>query len=140
MSVPAELAAQVRNRAGNHCEYCGMSQALQGATFHIEHIRPRTCGGETRSENLALACPSCNLHKADRSHIIDPETGARVELFHPRGHRWHEHFAWQGTAVVGLTQIGRMTLQALDFNHPRRLRVREAERMFGLFPNVKEAL
>jgi len=140
VSISRALALMVQNRAGHRCEYCGMSQALQGATFHIEHIHPRTCGGESTPENLALACPSCNLRKADRSHVVDPETGAQVHLSHPREHRWRGHFAWQGSLLLGLTPVGRMTAQAFDFNHPRRLHVREAEAMFGLFPPAEEAL
>lgn len=38
MSVAPQFAARVRRRAQGRCEYCRMSQALQGATFHIEHI------------------------------------------------------------------------------------------------------
>ena len=40
MSLPYELAAAVRERAGGRCQYCLMHQALQGATFHVEHIIP----------------------------------------------------------------------------------------------------
>ena len=36
--------------------------------------------------------------------------------------------------VVALTAIGRATVAALDLNHERRLRIRQAEQMFGLFP------
>lgn len=134
MNVPADLAALVKDRAGHCCEYCRMNQALQGATFHVEHIIPLTCGGSTSAENLALACPSCNLHKSDRSHVVDPVTGESVSIFHPRCQIWSDEFAWEGTTVVGRTATGRATVQALDMNHPRRLRVREAEALFELFP------
>lgn len=136
MSRPEALASDVRHRAGERCEYCRMSQRLQGATFHIEHIVPVTCGGTTTLENLALACPSCNLHKSDRSHAIDPTTGERVPMFHPRQQAWDEHFGWDATTVIGLTPIGRATIARLDMNHPRRQRVREAERLFNLFPPI----
>ena len=59
MNVPAALAALVKERAEHRCEYCRMSQSLQGATFHIEHILPRSHGGTTHLANLALACPGC---------------------------------------------------------------------------------
>ena len=49
-----------------------MGQAMQGATFHIEHVVPRSKGGASDEGNLALACPSCNLHKGDRMHAVDP--------------------------------------------------------------------
>lgn len=134
MNSAAELAAAVRARAFERCEYCGMSQSLQGATFHVEHILPRTCGGMTTMENLAFACPSCNLHKSDRSHGVDPENGQTTALFHPRKSVWEDHFRWVGVELVGLTAVGRATVQLLDLNHPRRLRVRKAEAVFGLFP------
>ena len=134
MIVPAGLAARVRQRAGHRCEYCRLSQWLQGASFHIEHIIPLTQGGRTALENLALACPGCNLHKADRTRAEDPLTGETVPLFHPRQSRWSDHFEWSGTRASAKTPIGRATLRALQFNHPRRLLIRNAERSFGLFP------
>lgn len=134
MSVVPSIAAQVIFRAGSRCEYCGMSQSLQGATFHIEHITPITCGGSSDLGNLALACPSCNLQKSDRSHVFDSLSGGQVLLFHPRNDVWEIHFEWQDTELVGLTAVGRATIHALDLNHPRRRRVREAEKLFGLFP------
>lgn len=134
MSLPAFLAALVKSRAADRCEYCGMSQTLQAATFHFEHIVPFTCGGTSTAENLAFAGPSCNLHKSDRSHAMDPETGVQTPFFHPREHRWADHFTWQATTLAGLTPIGRATISTLDLNHPRRLRVRAAEAIFDLFP------
>jgi hypothetical protein len=132
--VTAGLAAQVRRRAGHRCEYCRISQSLQGASFHIEHITPKARGGRTTLENLALACPGCNLHKADHTHADDPLTGGSVPLFHPRKSRWDDEFEWRGTKVRGRTATGRATVEALQFNHPRRVLIRDAERGFGLFP------
>jgi hypothetical protein len=111
-----------------------MHQSLQGATFHIEHVMPRGKGGVSDESNLALACPSCNLHKADRTHATAPLHDSPVPLFHPRRDRWREHFAWSATRLMGLTPVGRATVEALALNQPRRLRIREAEARFGLFP------
>ncbi len=86
MSVPEELAAAVRERAAGQCQYCLMHQSLQGATFHVEHVVPRTKGGKSLLTNLALACPACNLHKADRTTAIDPASGTSVPMFHPGRH------------------------------------------------------
>ncbi len=134
MNVPAALAALVKERAEHRCEYCRMSQSLQGTTLHVEHIIPLTCGSTTTEDNLALACPSCNLHKSDRSHAVDPDTQETAVLFHPRRQRWSDVFAWDDRRMVGMTATGRATIQALNLNHPRRLRVRDAEALFGLFP------
>src|SRR5439155_19509319 len=82
MSIGAALAQQVRERAGSRCEYCMMHQSLQGATFHIEHIIPEAQGGASALENLALACPGCNLRKSDRVQCLDADTNVLVHLFH----------------------------------------------------------
>ncbi|NNJ27481.1 hypothetical protein LzC2_35860 [Planctomycetes bacterium LzC2] len=113
-----------------------MHQALQGATFHVEHVRPRSRGGETTVENLAWACPQCNLHKSDRVQVSDSADGRFVPLFDPRRLSWTEHFRWEGEAIIPLTAIGRGTITALNLNHPRRLKIRQAEALFALFPPV----
>lgn len=129
-----EVFQQVAARAEQRCEYCRMHQSLQGATFHVEHVTPNSRGGSDDPDNLALACPSCNLHKSDRVAAIDPESGSTVPLFNPRTARWQEHFRWDDYCIVGLTPIGRATVAALDFNHPRRVLIRHAEELFELFP------
>jgi 5-methylcytosine-specific restriction endonuclease McrA len=58
-----EVRDAVVARAGERCEYCHLSTRGQVATFPIDHIVPRSGGGETILENLALACPHCNAHK-----------------------------------------------------------------------------
>lgn len=133
MNVPADLAAVVRQRAAGRCQYCRMHQSLQGATFHVEHVIPRAKGGSSELSNLALACPGCNLHKADRTAAMDPEGGVSVPLFHPVWQKWPEHFRFNDYRIEGLTPTGRATVAALDLNHWRR-RIRAAEKRLGLFP------
>lgn len=137
MNPAAELAAAVQKRAADRCQYCQMHQRLQGATFHVEHIIPRSKGGTTELANLALACPSCNLHKADRTTAVDPESGARVPLFYPGQQTWSDHFQFNGHRIEELTPIGRATVAALQFNHSRRQRIRAAEERFGLYPPIR---
>lgn len=134
MTTRAELAREVRQRAGDRCEYCRMHESLQGATFHLEHVCPRAAGGGSVFENLALACPSCNLCKSDRQCLIDPDTGTDVALFDPRRDPWDEHFRYAEFQVVGLTAVGRTLVAAFDLNSARRIRIRQAEALFGLFP------
>lgn len=129
-----EIQREVERRAEQRCEYCCMHQALQGATFHVEHVIPRSRGGETDLDNLAWACPGCNLHKADRVEAPDPQTGEVVSLFNPRVDRWGDHFRWESYRIAPLTPTGRATAAAFDLNHPRRIRIRQAEQMFDLFP------
>ena len=121
-------------RAGGRCEYCQMHQSLQGATFHLEHIIPRILGGSSELSNLALACPSCNLHKADRTSGANPSNGEVIPFFNPRQDNWDTHFDWDDVTLIAKTEIGRVTIKALDLNHERRIRIRRAEQLFGLFP------
>ena len=121
-------------RANNRCEYCGISQIGQVATFHIDHVIPVVAGGETTAENLALACVSCSLRKGARQQLEDSETGEVVYIFNPRQQRWNAHFAWNGVEVIGLTAIGRATVQALDLNRLTMLAIRAEEELRGRHP------
>ena len=132
--IPESVRRSVRERAEDRCEYCQMSQALQGANFHVEHIVPLSKGGATVEENLALACPSCNLGKADATEGADLATGQRVPLYHPRRDRWTEHFRIEGVRIFGVTAVGRATVVRLQINGDRRLRIRELERSLGWWP------
>jgi hypothetical protein len=111
-----------------------MHQSLQGATFHVEHITPKAAGGADEPDNLALACPGCNLAKVDRTTAADPNTGQDAPLFNPRVDTWADHFEWDDRHVVGLTPTGRATVAALNLNHARRVMIRQAEEWFKLFP------
>ncbi len=134
MNVRREIEIAVEQRAGQRCEYCRMHQSLQGASFHVEHGVPRSRGGSNDLDNLAWACPSCNLRKSDRTEAVAPDTGMIAPLFNPRRDRWDEHFAWSEHQIVGVTATGRATVAAMEFNTPRRLLIRQVELAFGLFP------
>jgi hypothetical protein len=123
--MDAQLRQSVRARAAYHCEYCRLPQEFSELRFHIEHVIPRQHGGGDDADNLALACPDCNLRKGPNLTGIDPETGEVVRLFHPRRDVWSDHFAYEGAAVVGATGIGRTTISLLQMNDPERRRVRE---------------
>ncbi len=133
-TIPASLRRLVIQRADNRCEYCGISQLGQVATFHIDHIVPVVAGGETVAENLALACVSCSLRKGARQELEDMETGEIVSIFNPRQQLWKKHFAWKGLQIVGLTATGRATVQALDLNRLTMLAIRSEEELLGRHP------
>lgn len=133
-AVPVSLRRFVIQRADNRCEYCGISQIGQVATFHIDHIIPVATNGETTAENLALACVSCSLRKGARQTLKDSKTGEVVSFFNPRQQVWEEHFDWDGVRVVGLTATGRATVQALDLNRSTMLAIRAEEKLLGRHP------
>jgi hypothetical protein len=132
--IPGRLRRLVVRRAAGRCEYGQLAQEGQEATFHIDHIIPVVMGGPTASHNLALACVSCSLRKEARRSAIDPVTGHKVALFHPRRQRWSDHFRWEGVVLVGLTPTGRTTVAALDVNRPLILAIRQEEAERGRHP------
>ena len=47
------------------CQYCGCQPGTEELT--IDHVVPRSQGGQTTWENCVLACVACNAHKANRT-------------------------------------------------------------------------
>jgi hypothetical protein len=136
MSIPDSLRWQVIERAGNRCEYCGLSQQGQEAVFHVDHVHPVSLGGQTELGNLALACVSCSLRKAARVSAVDPLTGEFVSLYHPRRDVWNLHFRWNGCELAGISATGRVTVQALAMNRPIIMSIRREESLRGRHPPI----
>ena len=57
-----------------------------------------------------------------------------TRLYNPRLDRWREHFAWQGAVLIGLTAVGRTTIQVLAINDPVEVAAREMLIAEGRFP------
>lgn len=117
----------VVRRASNRCEYCQLPAQLQISGFEIDHIIPRSRGGQTDLSNVALACPHCNAHKWAHIEGEDPESGQQVTLFNPRTQRWKDHFQWseqQSFTLVGISAHGRATVARLQMNRPDLVSIR----------------
>lgn len=127
------LQETVWQRAGHRCEYCHFPAAHAELPFAIDHIVARKHRGRTEAANLAFACFYCNSYKGPNLSGIDPVTGEMARLFHPRRDDWSQHFRWRGPWLVGLTSIGRATIEVLRINHPDAIAVRESLRSEGTF-------
>jgi hypothetical protein len=128
--------AEVTARAGYRCEYCHLPTRGQVATFPIDHILPRSAGGTSELDNLALTCPHCNAHKWTVQHAPDPDTGETVSLFHPRQHTWDDHFEWSRDStgeLIGKSAIGRATIVVLHINDEDMIQLRLLLAELGLF-------
>jgi len=83
------------------CQYCnikvgqkhsqllddkGKARKMNVGDLTLDHIYPRSRGGETRPDNLVTACLKCNHRKADRTPeearmpLLTPQTMLRVHL------------------------------------------------------------
>ena len=90
--------------------------------------------GRTRLSNLALACSHCNAHKGPNIASLDPVTDVLVPLYNPRTDRWDEHFRFDGPRLVGLTPVGRATVEVLAINEMALLAARAQLMAEGVYP------
>lgn len=68
-------------RDGGRCAYCG------GPATSLDHVVPRSRGGQHVWENVVAACSRCNHAKADR-HLHDLGWRLRVAPAVPSGAAW----------------------------------------------------
>jgi 5-methylcytosine-specific restriction endonuclease McrA len=66
--VPRAIQRKISRRAlfardGWRCAYCGASSSR----LTLDHVVPRSKGGESSWENVVTACAPCNLRKGDRT-------------------------------------------------------------------------
>jgi hypothetical protein len=65
---------------------------------------------------------------------IDPQTGAFVGFFHPRRHRWQDHFVLRGAVIEPLTAKGEATVRLLRLNLDKRVVERQMLMAIGRYP------
>ncbi len=130
------IQIQVRQRAGYCCEYCLALGRFAYSTFTIDHIIAISKGGTDDLDNLAWACSHCNNHKYNRLRCVDPLSKVEVPLFNPRKDDWSAHFIWNEnqTIVVGVSAIGRATINCLKMNRQEAVNLRGVLRVFGVHP------
>ena len=51
----------IYKRDRNKCQYCGSTKSLT-----IDHVIPKSKGGQDTWENLVVACSPCNVKKGDK--------------------------------------------------------------------------
>jgi 5-methylcytosine-specific restriction endonuclease McrA len=52
-------------RDANHCQYCG--KVFPTSELSLDHVMPRSRGGDTSWENVVCACVNCNVRKGGRT-------------------------------------------------------------------------
>ena len=125
----------VAERARHRCEYCHAPEAAFNFRFEVEHVASRAAGGSGHLSNLALACRSCNLHKADAATAVHPESGDVAPLFDPRTDTWDAVFVVGRNEVIReLTATARATAAQLHMNSDEQVAARRLWRILRLFP------
>jgi len=138
MTITEADKKTVRERAGNCCEYCRLSEASQTVPFHIDHFIPKKHDGEDDTDNLCLACVKCNTHKSHDLTGFDPMTGDITPLFNPRQQDWDDHFEVQSDMkILGLTSNGRTRVRVLRMNDEDRVENRQILHTLNDYPCEK---
>lgn len=134
--ISARQKSEVVRRARGCCEYCLSQEKFSPDPFSIEHILPLAKGGSSDPSNLALSCQGCNNFRHVATEAIDPMTGNRVSLFHPREQVWAEHFAWNDdySLILALTSTGRATVERLQLNRSSLVNLRRVLAAATLHP------
>jgi hypothetical protein len=125
MSKLAPRAGASIVRCTSHCKAQLFTPSTSGQRFKAVYPNLTT--------SLGPAHPAI-FHKGDRTILTDPSSGESVELFDPRRSRWIDHFRFARYEIVGTTGVGRAIVDAFRFNAEKRIRIRQAEELFGLFP------
>jgi len=135
-NISAAVRKRIREIARDRCGYCLSPQQYVLGVLEIEHIIPRALGGSDDESNLWLSCSLCNRYKGAQITGVDPTSGVTVTLFNPRTQIWAEHFQWSadGTRIIGLTPIGRATVESLQLNNEVAVEVRRNWVLAGWHP------
>lgn len=136
MSITSNLRQKVQKSSENRCGYCLSHQLYTMSKLEFEHIIPKSKGGIDKEENLWLSCGLCNRYKKIKIKGFDNESQSFVSLFNPRKQVWKEHFFWSadGTQIIGLTPIGRATVEVLKLNNEVAVEVRRNWIVVGWHP------
>jgi 5-methylcytosine-specific restriction endonuclease McrA len=54
------------------CIYCGKTSIEDGVKLHLDHVHPKSKGGQDIAENLVTSCKQCNISKQDTD--LDDDT------------------------------------------------------------------
>lgn len=73
----------IYSRDSNTCQYCG--KVFPRHELNLDHVIPRSRGGETSWENVVCSCVTCNLKKGGRT----PREAGMKLLRPPSRPRWN---------------------------------------------------
>lgn len=135
-----KLKEFVFRRALGLCEYCKSPANISSQPFVIEHIVPKSKGGETVEENTALSCQGCNNYKYNKVSGKDTITDSTVYLFNPRKQKWMDNFKWSDdtTEIIGTSACGRVTSDELKLNRNELKNLRKLLSDAGKHPPKEE--
>jgi len=65
VAFPNKKRQQIKERDNFTCQYCGRNPKQDKVKLQIDHIIPKSKGGNDNPSNLITACLECNQGKKD---------------------------------------------------------------------------
>lgn len=62
-----KTAKRIKARDDHRCVYCGCTAEESGTHHHLDHLTPKSEGGEDVATNLVVACRRCNSARQNMS-------------------------------------------------------------------------
>lgn len=81
-------------RDGNTCQYCG--HVFERRALTLDHVKPKSKGGENSWENLVTACSPCNTSKG--SEYIKPLNNPLLPTIREMVRQYNKHHQMNWTA------------------------------------------
>ncbi len=115
--------ADVFARDGYRCVYCGLVQ--ESDALSVDHVQPKTRGGDRSEGNVVTACMACNTAKASRPlwQFLAEQPDARRNFFEFARYVWPRH---RRAVAEELARRGVMERSANFVEGIRELRSSEA--------------
>lgn len=103
------------------CGYCGKNGKRLHQKFHIDHFVPKKRDPDREKDyyNLVLACPKCNLSKANKwpTNDINKPNDGEVGFLDPATAEFDEHIKRNKDGyVMGKTPLGRVMCKLLNLD------------------------
>lgn len=115
MAVSKRVRWQVLERDRFTCQYCGWG--APDVRLQVDHIVPRSQGGQDDVTNLVAACFDCNMGKTDR-HLSDAYGSVIREVEHLMGGGMTVQEAYQEASDVRLSILNELeTHMSVGWSH-----------------------
>ena len=110
---------QVRQRYGQRCGYCGVSEVDTGSTLTVDHYQPLAAGGSEAWDNLVYACFKCNQYKGEFAPNAQ-DVVAKRRVLHPLYDDLAVHIRENRHSgeLEPLSETGRFHIELLQLNRP----------------------
>jgi 5-methylcytosine-specific restriction endonuclease McrA len=78
-----KTAKLIAARDNHRCVYCGATAEESGSHLHLDHVTPKSLGGEDSADNLVLSCRACNCTRKAMSLTEWSRYVAALRNLHP---------------------------------------------------------